>query len=299
MKIVCPECGFSREVDTRGFERDSVIANCPQCSCRFRVSLKDGAETILPPRDSRGQQENPEEDIRQIAKRAYEAEAERFSHEEGRAEPKDDRSGGRQTNPWEKAPGESGWLAAFYQTVVRVMFSAQNFFSSLPNDAPQARPFLFYLIICLFQTLLERFWGNIFHALLSPAAMGDPQMEAVLEMLAPDNNLALGVLIRCSLLALQLYLFSFLMFLCYRFIAPQKATFALIFQIMCYSAAPSLLCVVPILGSIVGLFWGIGCLAVGCKAALKLNWPQTLAGFVPLLLVFAPLLPELMNIAQK
>ena len=67
---------------------------------------------------------------------------------------------------------------------------------------------------------------------------------------------------------------------------------------MAYAAAPGLLCVVPLLGSVVGFIWSFACILVGCRAALRLNWPQTLMGLAPILLLLAPLLLQMAQATQ-
>lgn len=240
-----------------------------------------------------------EEDIRETARRAYAREAERFSRTDAESEPCGMADGAvSEENPWDAAPGNGGWLQAFYQTVLRVMFAAPRFFATLRPHAPLVRPLVFYLVICVIQTIVERFWGTMLISALTPSAATDPQLEKLLEMLAPKSDLALSLLLRCGLLVLQLYVFTALMFLAYRIVARERTSFSLIFQIMAYSSAPALLCVVPALGSLAGMIWGLACLAVGCRAALRLNWAQTLFGFVPLALVFGPLLLQAMTALQ-
>lgn len=239
-----------------------------------------------------------EEDIRETARRAYAREAARFSGPEAEAQAPAAPEWPRDTNPWDAAPANGGWLQAFYQTVLRVMFAAPRFFAGLRPHARQLRPLGFYLVICVIQTLVERFWGSMIISALTPSAATDPQLERLLELLAPKSDLALSLLLRCGLLVLQLYVFAALMFLAYRLIARERTSFSLVFQVMAYSSAPALLCVVPALGSLAGMIWGLACLAVGCRAALRLNWAQTLFGFVPLILVFGPLLLQAMTALQ-
>ncbi len=240
-----------------------------------------------------------EEDIRETARRAYAREAERFSRADAAPEPSPMADGPvPDENPWDAAPGNGGWLQAFYQTVLRVMFAAPRFFAALRPHMPLGRPLVFYLVICVIQTVVERFWGTMLISALTPSAATDPQLEKLLEMLAPKSDLALSLLLRCGLLVLQLYVFTALMFLAYRIVARERTSFSLIFQIMAYSSAPALLCVVPALGSLAGMIWGLACLAVGCRVALRLNWAQTLFGFVPLALVFGPLLLQAMTALQ-
>lgn len=340
MNIICPRCGFSRELPADRLPARAVIATCPKCACRFRFSaeagvleileapsvrdMADGQDDPLPPgavvpgrapahaptenavaaqgdnarrsEPARTQPEHAEpeeEDLRRAASRAYAREA-------ARLEPEAERETGRavEANPWQAAPGRDGWPAAFYQTAMRVMFAAPRFFSALNPEAQQLRALSFYLIVCVLQTVVERFWGGMFLAVMAPSAATDPQLEKMLALLAPQTNLAMTLLLRTALLVLQLYVFSALIHLAYRFIAPDRAGFSLVFQVMAYSSAPALLCVIPGLGSLAGMIWGLACMAVGCRAALRLNWPQTLLGFVPVCLVMGPMLLQLLSAVQ-
>ena len=148
------------------------------------------------------------------------------------------------------------------------------------------------------QTVVERFWGGILLAIMAPSAATDPQLEKMLALLAPQSNLAMTLLLRTAMLVLQLYVFSGLTHLAYRFVAPDRASFPLVFQVMVYSSAPALLCVIPALGSLAGMVWGLACMAVGCRAALRLNWPQTLLGFVPVCMVMGPMILQLLYAVQ-
>lgn len=349
MNIMCPQCGFSRQLPKDRLPGDVVIATCPQCACRFRFSVRDGVLGILPPRsqgtapqtahsesgdlptvkddqnlprasgtpdhdapslplrtsarDARNSGQNEraegEEDLRETARRAYAHEAARFSRGNEEREPSgltNDMT--PDENPWDTAPVNGGWFQPFYQTVLRVMFAAPRFFSVLRPHTGLLRPLSFYLVIGVIQTLVERFWGSMIISALTPSAATDPQLEKLLELLAPKGDLALNLLLRCGLLVLQLYVFTTLIFLAYRVVARERTSFSLIFQIMAYSSAPALLCVVPALGSLAGMIWGLACLAVGCRAALRLNWAQTLFGLVPLALVVVPILFQAMTALQ-
>lgn len=287
MRLTCPQCGFSREVGDDRLKSRSVIVTCPKCACRFRHAAAGFTEILpaTPPPNATSGPEKPEEeeDIRVVATRAYQREANRFKDE-------DQQKSGGEANPWQEAPDQLGWFAAFSQTILRVMFSAPAFFKGLAPAAPLVRPLCFYLVLCVFQTLVERFWRHVFYALFSPTSMGDPQLEKILALLEPHANLALSLLLRTAIMVAELYIFSFLMSLAFRLVAPKRTTFPLIFQIMAYSSAPAILCVIPAIGSIVGLIWSLGCLAVGCKAALDTDWARVFFGFLPILLIFAPLL---------
>lgn len=314
MIITCPQCGFSRAVAENRLAGKSVVAICPKCASRFRFSAQKGVEEILPPKGwkrieepvseeapkSEVNSQEEEEDIRQVAAEAYRKEAERFANENGEENIASDDDGEYiEVNPWDTAPRDGGWFWSFCQVVLRVMFAAPKFFAGLYPHARQGRALAFYLVVCVFQTLVEKMWGGLLQNALVSSNTTDPQLQKVIELMASQSDLALNLIIRTGVLVFQLYVFSFLMFLVYRIVARERTTFSLVFQIMAYSAAPSLLCVVPAVGSIVGMFWGIACLAVGCKAALNLDWPRTLLGFLPLVFVFAPILLQTLALLQS
>ncbi|MBE6442581.1 MAG: hypothetical protein E7022_09780 [Desulfovibrio desulfuricans] len=207
-------------------------------------------------------------------------------------------TGGAAANPWEAAPAPDGWIAAFYHTCVRVMFGAPQFFSRLRPDAPQLRPLLFYLVISVIQVVVERVWAGVFLSLMAPGAASDPELAKMLELLSPQVSLPLVILLKTGVSVAQLYILATLLHFAYGFVVRPRPDFSRIFQIAAYAAAPSLLCIVPLLGSIAGFIWMLACLLVGCRAALRLSWPQTFAGFLPVAALLAPLTLQLLRAAQ-
>lgn len=269
MKITCPSCGFNRDVPPERLPGPSVVATCPKCGKKFNVSL---------PQDE-------EEDIRQTAARAYQAEA-------GRLE-KDAREAA--ANPWELAPWPAGWTQAFFQTLFKVLFYAPAFFANLPQPASLFRPLSFFSIITLFQSVTDRLWALFFIDKVAPQVMTEEQLGKILELFAMDDNFFLTILTRFGTMIFQLYLYSLILFIAYRLIAPQRAGFALIFQVAAYSCAPAVLCLVPVLGSVVGWIWSLVCLLTGLKAALRLGWLGVLIGFSPIVLLSLPVFNLVFN----
>ena len=329
MEITCPDCGFSRNVPEDRLPDATVVANCPNCGCRFRFSPKEGPLDVLKRGACADADLGEDDPLPSCATVIHSDEAEdpdaapsvRGRKADGGAQKPDahapsdtgktggllpppmpsapgvlDKPKACRANPWDKAPGCIGWTASFYQTVMRVMFSAPRFFASLAPDAEMKRPLIFYVILCAVQTVIEAFWGRTLVSVLQPAASGDPQLEALLSMLTPPMNLAMSLLIQTGLHVLQIFFFAFLIALICRFIAPGRAHFSLVFQVFAYSAAPSLLCVVPILGSIVGSLWCLGCLVVGLRHALTLNWAQTAACLAPIFLLMAFFVRETLSL---
>lgn len=289
-----------------------------------------GRARSFEPRGS-GEDEHAEEDPRAAAGRAYEREHGRFaprgsaegkngsSHdnrdEDGRREAfgrhgdagngphdehgyDDDYDHAEGGIPWETAPEPDGWIAAFYQTCMRVMFGAQRFFSQVQPGSPQMRALIFYLLVSVVQVIVERVWSGVFMSLMAPSAASDPQLEKMLLMLSPQMSLPMVVLIKTGMSVIQLYVLSALINFTYGFVRGSRTDFSQVFQVLAYSAAPTLLCVVPLLGSLVGFVWMFACVLIGCRAALKLTWPQTLMGLAPVVLLLAPLILQIFQAAR-
>lgn len=200
-------------------------------------------------------------------------------------------------NPWENPV--YGYPAAFYQTAMRVMFAAPRFFAGLVPQPNQTRALIFYLIVGVLQIIIERTWGSVLSKALTPAAGADPQLQALLQVLDPDTSLFMIVLLRAAAITLELFFAAGLYHLAFRLFVPKNANFSLVFQVLAYSSAPALLCVVPVAGSIAGFIWGLACSFIGCRYALRLTMQQTVIALVPLFLLAIPLIFIFMQAVQN
>ncbi|MBQ9536687.1 MAG: hypothetical protein IJU79_02740 [Desulfovibrionaceae bacterium] len=310
MKICCPDCQFTSEMQESALPKRTAIATCPQCGCRFRFSPTEGVLGKLEPKAEENEPEQsqpetskepPKKDdplpegaivIRPGAQKSAQSKS-RPSEDlgEGRrrkipAQPTvytpRDSSRRRSSNPWDRAPGRIGWFSSFYQTCLRVMFVPQRFFGALSTKVPFYPALIFFLIICVIEFVTTYCWVQV---LLSMLGSQDPQIKDMLNLLAPQGNVLLRLLLQTAFGAVNLYIVSGLFYVVLRFIAPDTAEFTLIYQVIAYSAAPTLLCIVPIAGSLAGMLWTLACMAIGLRTALRLTWLQTCSSFLPMLLL--------------
>ena len=99
--------------------------------------------------------------------------------------------------PWEE-PRRYNPLMALYQTILRVMFNAPRFFAALPaSNGKLTRPLAFYLILGLFQTLVERMW-YLMSLEASAPSITDPKLQELLGDVAQSMSLPLTILIPSS-----------------------------------------------------------------------------------------------------
>ena len=316
----------------------SILATCPRCASRFRLFPHEGTTQLLDPDAvpaARPRQETPacgadaghsteeqasetrpitqetteEEDPRMTASRAYAREAERGRRlrEASRqkeadtnaraddAEDSDEQSPLR--NPWEEAPRTVGYVEGFYQTVLRIMFGAPRFFAGLRDDAPPLRALLFFLIVGVIGVTAINVWGSILRDMLASTA--DPQLQAMADKMPPERSILFFGLAQLFALVMQLYIVSGLMFLSFRLSTCRSATYARVFQIVAYSSAPMLLCIVPVLGNLAGLIWCLASIVIGCRAAFRLSWAQTIVGCLPTALLLAMLFQQTLAVLSS
>ena len=200
------------------------------------------------------------------------------------------------SNPWDDP--RDGYPAAFYQTAVRVLFAAPRFFAGLVPQKRLVGALAFYLIVGLIQVAAEQVWLAVFAKVLAPRAESDPQFAQLLVLLSREMSLPLFVLVRTGIISLQLFVTAILYYLMFRIVTPTKANFSIIFQVIAYAAAPALLGIVPILGSLVGFLWCIACSITGCRYALRISWTQTILAIGPLYVLILLLFLQANMVAQ-
>lgn len=183
--------------------------------------------------------------------------------------------------PWENLD-RVGFFPGLYQTILRVMMAAPRFFSGVRSSGSLKRPVAFYLLIGIFQALTERLWY-----LMSMRAFGgfieDPQLHAWMGSVTHDMSLPMTLLISPFTLLLQLAVLSCLYHFMIRLVEPRAADLPTTVRVISYSAAPTVLSVVPLVGPVVGSLWFVVCTFVGVKYAHRLPWSRTALAIGPLL----------------
>lgn len=173
--------------------------------------------------------------------------------------------------PWEN-PARYGWVKGFMGTVRGVMFNAPGIFSAINPVGSLAPGYLFFLTLGYISIIATVVWGHV-TALLLPGVLsplGAPVALPVLLLLAP---VALGLMLLFVTGLIRIFV---------SLLAPEKASFPLIYRIVSYSVAPFILSIVPFVGPGLGALWFLATLILGCRHGLGLSWG---------LAVIAPLFP--------
>jgi hypothetical protein len=182
--------------------------------------------------------------------------------------------------PWE-SPEFYGFWGSFSQTLLGVIFRAPEFFRHVRCSFSIIRPILFYILLSLFQMLASRLWSMKALRELTMTST-DPQTLAMAENLMRSMNMPLMLLITPFFSIFQVVLLAGLYHLMIRMVQPDKADFATTLRVVCYSSAPLVLCIVPMVGSLLASVWFVAATFIGCKYALDLPWIRTVLALLPL-----------------
>ena len=181
--------------------------------------------------------------------------------------------------PWEH-PERYGIIGSLFQTIVRVMFRAPGFFSTIHSQSSALRPITFYALLGLFQALCLQIWISTFADV--EAVFSNPIIQESISQFSTPMTL----IISPFLSVFQLLLFSAFFYLAIRITNPEHANYNLIIRIISYAYAPTVLSIVPYIGPLIGLIWFVFNIFVGVKYALRLTWQRTVLALSPIFLLW-------------
>lgn len=195
-------------------------------------------------------------------------------------------------------PWENRETYTFFQglivTIKHAAMSPATFFGTMVGKAPLTRPLIFFVILGLFQAVMERLWYATLSNTLS-TSIADPQLQNLLESISHDTNVFTTLLVTPFMLTIQVLILSGLYYLMFRFVRPDKADFKKLFRIMCYASAPTVICVIPIFGPIVASFFYLAWTVIGCKHGLDLPWSRIFMAVAPLYLLAIALILQVVH----
>ncbi len=299
MIIRCPHCDYTREMPDERIPEGVVTAHCPGCGKSFPFSRTDNAgndaQSEQPATSDAVQNglapvhpEHPEQPDQPGQKQQEDSfEGRAWQDRPGYGRQQAEQPGNSpEINPWAACTSFGELPQALYLTCLRVMLSARTFFSSL-RPGPFTRAFVFFIAIGLFQVVVEQIWTLLFFNYLMPAdQLADPQLKQLADMMVQNgqgSNMLTGLFLRLGIITLQLFFFSSLLFISWRLIVRRRIPYSLIVQVLCYASAPLILCILPGIGMVAGLFWSCAVTFIGLRWALRLTWTQTILGMAPLL----------------
>lgn len=308
MLIHCPQCHFYRELNISQIPDNAVMATCPRCQTRFRFRNLDSeyvepsssstshllqqaeSKTFTNPPTNNTSISHPDTEYLKNSSNEYNQQNnyknvfEKLKKYTLTNQTKQPTDGHLDLIPWEH-PEKFDFFSSFYQTIIRVMFNPATFFGNISNATSSLlRPLFFYILVRLFQTLMDGMWFMVSLQALEPS-ITESSLHDLLSSIAQEMTIPMTLIVTPATLALQLGIYALLFYLMIRFVQPEQTYFHTIFRVIAYSAAPTIVCIIPVIGSLVGSIWfSISCF-IGCKYALKLSWTKTALALIPLYLI--------------
>jgi len=295
MEITCPNCKFSREVADEKIPPNSVMATCPKCKHRFRFKeldftleeSDDPAASVTEESDASAGADIPSNGDRpedSDIPPQYSRTQDRTRSEGAYGFQAEDRFGpgpDMEPPPWERLH-EFGFFSGLTRTVKLAMLHPVRFFSSMPVGVGLGKPLVFYLLVGEFQAVCQMLWQLL-------------GMNAVITMTGGREAVGVGMTGMAPIAVLILYpvllagglflstAFSHVLLMLFK---AASAGFEGTFRAMAYSAAPMVLAVVPLLGSLAGALWGMVIMVVALKYLHQTTYTRIgLAFLVPLIIL--------------
>jgi hypothetical protein len=179
--------------------------------------------------------------------------------------------------PWEDTgvPFPQNLLRTWLHSVLE----PTRFFRGVPYEAPALRPLLYFLLLTVVAALFTLWWQAVG---LEPVSL----FEEATDELRGSSALTQFFLSPFAGL-LGLLLWSLILQLFVLMIVPTRRGLGATLRVLCYSAGPTVLAVIPYIGGLVGFVWSVVLQIIGIRAAHRTTGGRAAAVvMVPLGLLF-------------
>jgi len=299
MQIVCPHCGYSKEVPEDRVPDTARSAKCPSCGKRFPFSKVD-AEFFLresslradvgdsiseptpsptPPTGSGERDAVPWEDVPASIEEREEPFSESTEAIQSRQDvlPWDELEVGPPEHtdldeepettefrsiPWEDS-AQTNLLGALFKTARQALLAPGSFFSQMNPEGTYGYPISFALVLSFIGFFFQFLWGIVFNSDLITRVLAALQ-------LSPDTisaGVVLGTAIMVPVLMLtllaSLFIQSTILHICLLILRGANAPFLGTFKVMSYSSAASVFLIIPFIGSLIAFVWAVVLMVIG------------------------------------
>ena len=189
---------------------------------------------------------------------------------------------------WDEA-GKGTWANAFLNTLKRSMFEPSSFFRQASAGQGWIRPLLFAFIIAVVAFAVTAAYQAGFRALESGVRMYGADVSAwpFIAYLAAVpfwvmliSSVAIAPVVTAVALLVQTTLYH----LCLMLLGAAKGGYARTFRVVCYSAGPQILQIVPFVGAVVASVWQMVLAIIGLKEVHQTSYGRSaVAVFLPMI----------------
>jgi len=297
MKIVCPYCHYSKDVDPAKIPVNASRATCPKCRRKFTINVADGVgfdvgspssgdSGLIPDSSITDQKAAMVEGADQAqaglasVSRAPSGEAPEEATPVMPPPPPPDETYG--SIPWEDRTG--GFFGDFFSTVKMVLFSPTSFFDRLPVRAGKKGPLLFGIVCGSLGAYFQIVWW------LGFILVGNSFFPSEVELL-PQNVLVIGAVAYMIVIPLfylvGLFLWAAIQHLFFLIVRGGGGGFQATLRVLAYAQAAQLFNVVPLIGWPVSFIWGLVIMVLGFTRVHRTGVLRVLTGMfvIPILLL--------------
>jgi len=168
------------------------------------------------------------------------------------------------------------------------MFEPAAFFRDVPYEGPATRPILYYLIV----SVVAAFFGLWWNAVFSSIQLGfmSEYMQS-LDLAGAGGSLVANALLSFFLApfaaVFALIVWTLILHVWVLMIARRRRGLSSTVRVLSYAAGPTILSVVPFIGSLVGGVWGLVLTVIGVREAHRTSTGAAVAiVLVPVVLFF-------------
>jgi hypothetical protein len=160
--------------------------------------------------------------------------------------------------PWEDAEGY-GFFEGITRTISQSLFQPKSFFAGIAWEGGMLQPILYALILNTIGAVAGYSWSALIGS-SSLGSLGLTGKPGVLIGLTLPLAILLGLLIEASLVHLALMI-----------IGAANRGFEATIRVICYSSAPELFNIIPIIGGLISPFWKLYLILVGIQEAHRIS----------------------------
>ena len=308
MQIVCPHCGFTKEIDGTKVPAGAKTATCPKCREKFEIKLDQpstpAAET--PPTPPPLSMDEPPEAPKFQPTETYVVPSsmpETPSYQEpgvGAAappplpgQPSFAQAAPTVSIPWEARGGS--FFGDWFATIKMVLFSPGTFFSSMPVDAGLGKPLVFAIINGVIGFFFAVLWQMLF-VMIGVGLSGEMGGNMGAVMGGSIAGMAVFVVLSPIFVVLGLFVGAAILHLFLLIVRGGGGGYQATFRTLAYVSPTYLLNIIPFLGGLVGGIWGLILVIIGLAKAHRTGIGRVIVAVIVIPIVLVILLSILAGI---
>ncbi|WP_197282017.1 YIP1 family protein [Dethiosulfatarculus sandiegensis] len=263
---VCPFCGASIETTQAPKTDDPNIIRCPECSAL--LDLPQGEDESISQNTKAWEPESTESPAWQTSFSRpetppipQEAEA-NFQDTPARPETQETAGPTPEGPAWEN---QDNYLGAFFRTIKQVLFKPSETFSA-PAAERLAWPISFALILGTLGGSFQLFWNFL----------GNQAQSHLVNLLFTPFLVIIGLFVGTAVIHFMLFI-----------LRGTKNGFLATFRVVCYGNASSIFFLLPYVGVIISLVWGMVILVNGLAVVHETTrFRAFMANLLPFIIIF-------------